>query len=167
MGRPVLTALLNNAADEPLLKPTPAPAPVEAVPDPTPAETNPAAETPAEVSPEPEPEPQPAKPKKQARSAKPRRAPKARSAATPADSADAQPAYLRFHRKESRLRFDQLTELNTRARQLNAQKNPDADRITDNTLIRVAVDLLLARADELSGGDEAELRQSLGLEAGK
>lgn len=160
MGRPVLTALLNNAADEPLLKPAPAPAPVEAAPDPTPAETNPAEET-------PEPEPQPAKPKQQARSAKPRRAPKARSAATPADSADAQPAYLRFHRKESRLRFDQLTELNTRARQLNAQKNPDADRITDNTLIRVAVDLLLARADELSGGDEAELRRSLGLEAGK
>jgi len=153
---------LNNAADEPLLKPTPAHTPVEATPDPTPAEM-----TPAEVSPEPKPEAQPAKPKQQARSAKPRRAPKVRAAATPVDSADAQPAYLRFHRKESRLRFDQLTELNTRARQLNAQKNPDADRITDNTLIRVAVDLLLARADELSGGDEAELRRSLGLEAGK
>ena len=73
------------------------------------------------------------------------------------------PPYLRFERKEARLRDDQLTELTLRARRLNKLKNPDADRITDNTLIRVAVDLLLARADELVGGDEAALRRSLGL----
>ncbi|RGE19104.1 hypothetical protein D1J51_13230 [Leucobacter sp. wl10] len=74
---------------------------------------------------------------------------------------------MRFARKETRLRDDQLTELTFRARRLNRMKAPDADRITDNTLIRVAVDLLLARADELDGGDEAALRRSLGLTLGE
>ena len=73
------------------------------------------------------------------------------------------PPYLRFERKEARLRTDQLTDLTLRARQLNKKKNTDADRITDNTLIRIAVDLLLSRADELAGGDEATLRNSLGI----
>lgn len=35
------------------------------------------------------------------------------------------------------------------------------ERITDNTLIRVAVDLLLARAGELNGTTEDSLRQSV------
>jgi hypothetical protein len=37
------------------------------------------------------------------------------------------------------------------------------ERITDNTLIRVAVDLLLTRADQLRGSTEDELRKSLSL----
>lgn len=73
------------------------------------------------------------------------------------------PPYLRYERKEARLRTDQLTGLTVRARQLNKTKDPDADRITDNTLIRIAVDLLLSRVDELAGGDEAALRSSLGV----
>lgn len=73
------------------------------------------------------------------------------------------PPYLRYERKEARLRTDQLTGLTLRARQLNKTKDADSDRITDNTLIRIAVDLLLSRADELTGGDEAALRRSLGI----
>jgi hypothetical protein len=73
------------------------------------------------------------------------------------------PPYLRYERKEARLRTDQLTGLTLRARQLNKTKDTDSDRITDNTLIRIAVDLLLSRADELLGGDEAALRKSLGI----
>jgi hypothetical protein len=73
------------------------------------------------------------------------------------------PPYLTFERKETRLRPDQVTNLNVKARELNKKKDPSADRITDNTLIRVAVDLILARANELRGGDETQLRRSLGL----
>jgi hypothetical protein len=76
---------------------------------------------------------------------------------------DALPPYLTFERKETRLRPEQVTSLNVKARELNKTKDPDADRITDNTLIRVAVDLLLARAGDLAGGDEALLRKSVGL----
>jgi len=50
-----------------------------------------------------------------------------------------------------------------KARELNKTKDPEADRITDNTLIRVAVDLLLSRAGDLTGGDESLLRKSVGL----
>jgi len=35
------------------------------------------------------------------------------------------------------------------------------DRITDNTLVRVAVDLLLQHADDLTGYDEVTLLESL------
>ena len=82
--------------------------------------------------------------------------------AAPSKTADL-PPYLTFERKETRLRPDQVTSLNVKARELNKTKDPEADRITDNTLIRVAVDLILARADELHGGDETQLRKALGL----
>ncbi len=94
------------------------------------------------------------RPKREARA----KAPKVQKA--PIESV---PPYLRYERKEARLRTDQLTDLTLRARQLNKTKDTDSDRITDNTLIRIAVDLLLSRADELTGGDEAALRKSLGI----
>lgn len=76
------------------------------------------------------------------------------------------PLYLRLVRKESRLRQDQADQLSREVRRLNqARRGTDGattgERITDNTLIRVAVDLLLARAGELHGTTEAELRSSL------
>lgn len=72
------------------------------------------------------------------------------------------PRYLAFTRKEARLRDDQLDALAARARTLQRAGNA-GERITDNTLIRVAIDLLLTRANELTGDTEIELRQSLGL----
>ncbi|QKS89530.1 hypothetical protein CffCFBP3418_18090 [Curtobacterium flaccumfaciens pv. flaccumfaciens] len=66
-------------------------------------------------------------------------------------------------RKECRFRDEQLEDLSRYARRLQRTRLAPGPRITDNTLIRVAVDLLMSRADELQGSTEAELRASLGL----
>jgi hypothetical protein len=71
--------------------------------------------------------------------------------------------YSDFARKETRLRVAQQDALTEHARRLNRLKGPGGQRITDNTLIRIAVDLLLSKADRLDGRDEAELRRSIGL----
>jgi hypothetical protein len=75
--------------------------------------------------------------------------------------------FTSFQRKETRLRADQQNALTEHARRLNRAKGTGGQRITDNTLIRVAVDLLLSRTDKLTGRDESELRRSLGLKAGQ
>ncbi|TFC85335.1 hypothetical protein [Cryobacterium sp. TMT3-29-2] len=69
--------------------------------------------------------------------------------------------YLSFVRKETRLRGDQMDALAAKARQINRNKTDGGERITDNTLIRIAVDLLLARADKLAGSTEDQLRNSV------
>ena len=71
--------------------------------------------------------------------------------------------YSSLVRKEARLRDDQIESLTLRARKLSRNKASTEPRITDNTLIRVAVDLLLAREADLEGTSEAELRRSVGL----
>jgi hypothetical protein len=48
-------------------------------------------------------------------------------------------------------------------RTLNRARSGAGERITENTLIRIGVSLLLSRASELRGTTEEELRQSLGL----
>lgn len=69
-------------------------------------------------------------------------------------------AYLGFVRKETRLREDQQNQLTLEARRLNRAKTTGAARITDNTLIRVAVDLLLARIGDAHGDSEAAILES-------
>lgn len=71
------------------------------------------------------------------------------------------PAYLRFVRKETRLREDQQNQLTLAARRLNRAKAAGTPRITDNTLIRVAVDLLLSRIERATGDDEVALLESI------
>jgi hypothetical protein len=71
------------------------------------------------------------------------------------------PKWQTLERKELRLRGDQLDELARLRRALNRQRGGRGERITENTLIRVAVDLFLARADELQGTTEDELRESV------
>lgn len=66
-----------------------------------------------------------------------------------------------FIRKEARLRPDQISALTERARALNRAKGPAGERITENTLIRVAVDLLLAKGDLLVGRSEVELLRAI------
>lgn len=111
---------------------------------------------PAEVEPTPvaevaaPPAPAPSQPKS------PRR-----SAAASVDEDEA--GYLALERKETRLREGQIGELTAHARRLNKAKTGPAPRITENTLIRVAIDLLLSRVDELRGTTEADLRRSVGL----
>jgi len=71
------------------------------------------------------------------------------------------PKWQRLERKELRLRADQLDELARIRRTLNRQRGGEGERITENTLIRVAVDMLLGRAGKLHGTTEDELRKSV------
>lgn len=73
------------------------------------------------------------------------------------------PKYLRLERKELLIWPDQITSLSILARVLNRNRGGAGERITQNTLIRVAVALLLSRSQDLAGTTEEELRRSLGL----
>jgi hypothetical protein len=74
------------------------------------------------------------------------------------------PPYLRLERKETRVRADQYAALTSHARRLNRAKGKGGERITENTLIRVAIDLLLPYLDQASGQDEAEILKSVSTE---
>ena len=74
---------------------------------------------------------------------------------------DSGPAYLRYVRKETRLRDDQQNQLTLQARRLNRAKKNHGARITENSLIRVAVDLMLAKIERASGDDEDSIRKSM------
>jgi hypothetical protein len=119
------------------------------VPAEAPAPTS--APSPASASP---PAPRATAPKKAVSSKKP--TPRTETAPEPE-----QPLYLALTRKETRLRSDQISALGELARGLNRAKKGRGPRITDNTLIRVAVDILLERADRLQGDDETALRRSI------
>ena len=84
------------------------------------------------------------------------------AAASSADPAGEGPRYLQLERKELRLRADQADQLAALTRRLNRTRRGNGERITDNTLIRVAIDLLLRDADRLRGTTEEELRKSSG-----
>jgi hypothetical protein len=90
-----------------------------------------------------------------------------RQSAAPAPQAPAGirglPKYLRLERKELLIWPDQITNLSILARVLNRNRRGAGERITTNTLIRVAVALLLSRSQDLVGTTEEELRRSLGL----
>lgn len=73
------------------------------------------------------------------------------------------PKYLTLVRKESRLREDQLDDLTSLARSLNRKRKGSGERITENTLIRIAVDLLMNQSDKLQGTTEEELFASVEL----
>lgn len=88
-------------------------------------------------------------------------APEAASTVVPG-RAKAPAKYLQLVRKEARFTDDQLQGLTALTRQLNRTRNGTGERITDNTIIRVAVDLILTD-DRLAGTTEHELRKSVGL----
>jgi hypothetical protein len=71
------------------------------------------------------------------------------------------PTYLRYVRKETRLREDQQNRLTLEARRLNRAKKNQGARITENSLIRIAVDLLLVQIGDAGGDDEDEIRKSI------
>lgn len=73
------------------------------------------------------------------------------------------PKYLQLERKDTLLWPGQMSELMMVRRMLNRARGGEGERITENTLIRLGVSLLLSRAAELRGTTEEELRQSLGL----
>jgi hypothetical protein len=76
-------------------------------------------------------------------------------------AAPATAPYELLVRKEARMREDQHTALTALARGLMGRRARKAERITENTLIRVAIDLLLAQQGSLRGATEQELRQSV------
>ncbi|MGX5769743.1 hypothetical protein ACWKWN_03215 [Microbacterium trichothecenolyticum] len=71
------------------------------------------------------------------------------------------PMFAQLSRKDARLRGDQLTALTALADAVMRRRRFKAERITENTLIRVGVDLLLAHAEQLRGSTEDELRNSV------
>jgi len=74
------------------------------------------------------------------------------------------PKYLALERKEARLRGDQVDSLASLARRVNREKpSRGGERITENTLIRVAVDWLLSQEDYVGGSTEEEIRRGLGV----
>jgi hypothetical protein len=91
-----------------------------------------------------------------ARPSRPRQAPR-----TTGLTESRTPKWRRLERKELRLWGRQLDELARLRRSLNRQRGGAGERITENTLIRVAVDLLLAQSGRLSGTTEDELRESV------
>lgn len=94
----------------------------------------------------------------------PASAPRVSRAAPKAKRATGGAMYARLEAKEARLRPDQRDELGVLARKLErarqqARREHATERITDNTLIRVAIDVLLEAGVE--GLTESELRESL------
>lgn len=74
------------------------------------------------------------------------------------------PRYLQLTRKEVRFTDDQLDALTALTRRLSKQRRGrGGERVTENTLVRVAVDLLLEKGNDLKGTTEDELRKSVGL----
>ena len=74
------------------------------------------------------------------------------------------PKYLALERKEARLRSDQVDSLASLARRVNRRKpSRGGERITENTLIRVAVDWLLSQEAHVGGSTEEEIRRGLGV----
>jgi hypothetical protein len=142
MPRQSVADLLADVADEPPVEPPPLPAhPPVPVQGPGPAVP------PAESS-------------RQRSPARPRR-PRTAATGTTGLTESQTPKWQRLERKELRLRADQLDDLARLRRGLNRQRGGEGERITENTLIRVAVDLLLARAGNLHGLTEDELRKSV------
>lgn len=98
-----------------------------------------------------------------------RRRPNAPAAAPepPRPDSEVLPLYQRLIRKDARLREDQVDALADLARRIGRTNRkagiPVEERITENTLIRVAVDLLLADARPIAGTSEREIRASLGI----
>lgn len=73
------------------------------------------------------------------------------------------PRYLTLVRKELRITEDQADQIGRTARSLNLARQGQGERITDNTLVRLGISLLLDRVGDLHGTTEAELYESLGL----
>ena len=78
-------------------------------------------------------------------------------------AASVRPHYTQLVRKELRVFQDQAMDLKILTMTINNNKLGLGERITDNTLVRVAIDLLLERKADLSGTTESELRESLNL----
>ena len=71
------------------------------------------------------------------------------------------PNHRGLTRKEVLLRADQLADLTALARRCMQQRGEASERITENSLVRIAIDLLLDNHDLLRGSTEDELTISI------
>lgn len=96
---------------------------------------------------------------------KPRKAQKTSTQEPPASVRDLAGGvgYDKLEAKAARIHERQVTALADLARRLNKQRGGEGHRITENTLIRLGIDLLLECSDDLTGTTEAELAASLKL----
>lgn len=139
----VATAVQESSATRPAAQAVPEP--VEPAPEPAPrAQQEPVPAAPKQAAPQPE---KPAG--ERATAAEPKAAKK--------------PSWEEMDRKEVRVYGDQVLALTTLRMKINKEKK-GPERITDNTLIRTAIDLLLQHQDELGGVTENEIRASCGLD---
>jgi hypothetical protein len=129
--------------------------------------------TPVAPKPAPTPDGEGAVPKPAKRPAVPKAAPAAQKQKTETPPAVTVPSvpvglprYKTLVRKESRLTAAQADRLSGVVRGLNLARQGQGERITDNTLIRVGLELLFTRLDDLHGTTEADLLRSLGLAEG-
>lgn len=114
----------------------------------------------------PEPQPTPAKPTPApatSRPSTPRKTAKTKVREAQPDTAAGGVGYENLERKDVRLHERQLDALADLTRKLNRRRAGEGHRITENTLIRLSIDLLLQRADDLEGVTEADLARSLKL----
>lgn len=91
----------------------------------------------------------------------PPQAPGHRSPAGPQPGIPGVPKYRTMERKDFRLRPDQIEDLDALTRRVKRARRRKPEPITDNTLLRVALDLLLANGHLLAGDTEDELRASV------
>lgn len=150
MARPSLGSLLSTASD------TGTPA--------EPVDAPPVAQEATQRAAEPIRKPAPGPDKKPAPAAS-RRTKVSQAAATPrraaAAASESTTHWSEYDRLEARLREDQVVQLDALVRRLNKQRSGPGERITKNTLLRVATDLLLAQGEAVTGGTEAEIRASV------
>jgi hypothetical protein len=127
-----------------------------------PADATPPAETAIVTPMRPEPEPAPPAPAAAAGEETARGRAAVKADAKPAHRETPKvPPYLQLVRKETRIRERQYDDLTDLARRLERRRpTKQGERITENTLIRVAIDLLLEKAGRLDGHTEDEIRRS-------
>jgi hypothetical protein len=144
-------SLAGMLTPPPAVPPMPARAPDSQTPDhQAPGGETPEVQTPVQQTPE-------------VQSHRVRRPARPAPAPMPPPSHPGLPKYRRLERKELLIWPDQITQLSIQARVLNRTRGGAGERITVNTLIRVFIAAGLARAGELAGTTEEELRRSLGL----
>lgn len=70
-----------------------------------------------------------------------------------------------LNRKEVRMRSDQFATLTDLVRAINRERTMKVERITENTILRIALDAFIRDYGQtVSGNTENELRQSIGLD---
>jgi hypothetical protein len=70
------------------------------------------------------------------------------------------PKYLTLENKAVRLRSDQIDALAALSKTLNRSRKSQGERITENTLIRIAIDLLLSHG-QIHGITEEEIKANV------